>query len=1357
MMICGRCTSFPSQNQTLDACALVVERIPDKRSNGVTAGWLFYLYDNAIRNEPAPDNPASHGDQSVSVDVPEYLFRVMTEARGRATKREESEGVRFAHLKLPAQDKDNRNPFSGWPKVTEIRLKPVLYQRMCMYYLDLVRMTQWPGHDIHRIGNPFNPVRVFTMENAIERMKRMCRDSIDHEFYEVETRSPVPGILTPANPKEAIVVHHIDCLPTNMSCILRPQEPITDVNTHSNAFKDFRQRPENQRLSLEEVKEKFAYHVGNGMEGAIESTLEAFFQEFRRKMTNVPLANRIHVAREAYRQWPKVWNASMREGQAYAALHDYSVQHQRDGYINFCSSFTPLDEDVDVVGNIFAQHLKAFHILKHIASAHVLIAFIKLTGFHAAAYYPNPASSKNLIAGITMAGEAGVGKTHMFKVAMMLCIIGTVLDIAHQSNLVDVSGGNERGLAKFMDEMKMAYIGVSKVAENLTQLHQFIQGGSHGTATSDADSASRRAATSNQQVAKTVNIGKHGERDVATHILHAHGTLNGTSNIVPYELPKANFQRRFVIAPRVDQLPTFDTLDQVTEAESDLATAAAKSKNWAALQQWNYRTQYIATLCHTLMAARVLPYVNTTLHDRRYNTIAHYLKYLGLPNVRDVRPFEKTTQLAVQLTLERIITIVFDMGIGGPDPSKPWRIEDMELLVPFMFIPECVTALSLEMAPIHVDPVYVEIFRVLGKECGWTRRKNDPKARCPSEQNYYFDHTILGKYPALTQKSSEAVILEALAKELVDLGVPYQLKVVFGALSTLMRQQIPTLKEDGHTTREPAWKLVNSNELRFHYKLIDNFTDEHIIWKVFCIVAGRTNCNKDDAPMFVRGLTRYSRPEKPYKGRFYTDLAEYNNELKKADAKFEAQEKVYTEAIKFEKERKEIDDIQALILNTPDDDVERLADYQKTYETMVRTLEKKITAIKKPERKKVVNPRQVRNIHYETPHVDGDNNNSVDDTDHNKRDNDWGGLGDMDTREVTDHIDDNKRSELLPEPSNDDEINMVYGFLQSNGLVRNEHEYAMHYANPRNMARLSKAYYRYRKACCDVYDVVRRVHIHKVRQLLASNSNVVDEADAPFITQALRTTDATMRDAATDTEDEKEMMVEDRLQSKLERTMRALAQAACDRWRLYQEHGALKGGELHTRWVYADLMNNFFRKLVVERSWSDQAVNDLAGAIYQVWTQPIPTIAALHEPEFHRLATECVSSPPPPPPSVDAAPMDHDAALDRVVQRMEVQRQKRDRDAERAQKQQEARRRPRAKRMRTVDDFDAVVEQGAISDSSADEKEEEPKKKTRFDFLEKRKPIQHSSSSIMNDEEEEEEVISDNGVTRDCIVQPMIH
>jgi hypothetical protein len=125
--------------------------------------------------------------------------------------------------------------------------------------------------------------------------------------------------------------------------------------------------------------------------------------------------------------------------------------------------------------------------------------------------------------------------------------------------------------------------------------------------------------------------------------------------------------------------------------------------------------------------------------------------------------------------------------------------------------------------------------------------------------------------------------------------------------------------------------------------------------------------------------------------------------------------------------------------------------------------------------------------------------------------------------------------------------------------------------------------------------------------------------------------------------------------------------------------------------------------------------------------------------------------------------MDHD--LDRVVQRMEVQREKRDRLADRARGKQEARRKPRAKRMRTVDDFDAIPpESGPISDSSADEKEEdeaEPimqKKKTRFDFV--RKPIlqqqQQRRPSSMNDEEEEE-VISDNGATRDCIVQPMVH
>lgn len=1328
-------------------------------------GWLFYLYDNEKRL-PKDDSKRGQIKLYVGMDVPVYVEELLHGARD-SVFRAEMEGNVFKHLKPDENDK--KSPWIWWPLVGDFRRRPDYYHQACRSYLDKTTSVDRPNGYVSAADNKFNPLRVFTRKNALKRMRRICGDSIDMSVYqqipaEITALDMGVAMSTPARPIEAYLIPLDLCIPHKMRGTIRPPAP-RKFDRNSEAFRAFAELEENKGRTEKQIRLRFKLYIGNAQDKTAQMDLETYFQTHRALMANLTLAQRKDVVQEAYRQWPKVWNEMMKEGVAYDAMLRYHVQRERQGLHNFCMGFTPVDENVDVAGNIHLQHLRALDDLKDVATAHVIIVLIKLAAFHGASYYP-VSNSKNLTAGVFLAGTQSKSKTFAFMVALALCVEGSVLNLAYETDKATMSSGNQRGLARYFDEGAMNLLGVDKACRDTKDVIWFQMNGASGTAATHAELHARRTATSKNYTVDTAFIGEGGKRDVARETIHAYGTTNLSTNACVSEISAPSLSRRFGVTPRENQLVQFDALDRTT-GEGSLVASAAKSKNWNALCAWNHRCHYIGTLCHIMMAAKVLPYMDTTLHDRLYNSVTHHLNRQGLPGGREVRPWEKTTQLAVQMTLERIITLVFDMGIGGPDPSRPFRISDLEYFVPFLFIPECVTVLALEVAPVHIDPVMIEIFKAIKSMCEWT---SDDR-RSPMAPDYYADQTVLARHLGAngnngkkSADSATADAINALAKELMNYGCPYSVKVIAGTLAVLLRPLVPV---EGGKVENGLVIDHETNEIRFHYKLIENFADEHVIWNALCTAAGWA---PDRAPLFVRGLTKVDDPSTAYKSRFCDQSKDFKDtEQVKLDKSYEKQMERYKKDVAFPDLKQDIVKARQLRDNNAGNEAVR-ADYQKTVDRLERDLRLRTALYKQPTKKKASDPRQIRNPNYKKSA----------ETIAAEAEYDWGGLGDTDCREVRRARARDNDKEFIS-ITDDDEVNMVKAYLRETGLVTSDEAFDKHYANPRNLSVLCKAYYRYRRACVNVYDVVRRIHIQEVREALNEN-RAVDARGARFVHDALETRhDKDMWDAKTDTDEEKEMVVEDRLQSKLERMLRALAQAVCDRWRVYQQHDAIRE-DLHSKWVYADLMNNYFRKLVLERSWTEAAVKELAEAIYHVWTQQEQEPqAALNESEFHRLAVErvtgvAVAAVPQPMDCDDDDDEedekedeeeddddDDDMEIEVAVQNVTNLRQQRDELEQEAVDDAQKRRKPRrAKRMRTVDDFDAIPpESGPISDSSADEKEEsEPMvtKKTRFDFV--RKPIQQQQrrpSSMNDEEEEEEEVISDNGATRDCIVQPMVH
>ena len=900
--------------------------------------------------------------------------------------------------------------------------------------------------------------------------------------------------------------------------------------------------------------------------------------------------------------------------------------------------------------------------------------------------------------------------------------------------------------------MPFALLGVEKSINELVELFKHAKSGASGSSVSDQDSAARKGATSKQQTAVTNWVGDRGYRDNDISKTDKYGSISGATNSSKHEASEANISRNIVITlPRTIDMSA-DALSKMT-SEDDTALLQGRSKGWAALVEWSKRMHYLSTICHILMTARVLPFIDATLNDRRYNAITMHLHHLGLPGgSRSLRPYEINRQLTYQLTIERVITLVFDMGIRGPDPSKPFQISDMECMVPLMYVPESVTALVLELAPVIIDPVMIQIFQTLQRVCNWYPSSLD--VRSSSHPEYYCDHKLLNKYKPGSGRGSEVYAAIELMSQLMERGVMYQDKTVLGTIAVLMRACVPAYTADGTYQTLPGIKIEGpgeANTLLVHHKPIHNFSDPNVLWNAYCAVAGRIvgGDDEEEAPLFVRGMTAPNEPDVALTGRFRAppDVANIAAKQALADAKYQDELEKYKEALKndFPAEVSEIERLRASKVTTESKLVRRDKVLEKLKKQMVeaeqkqdelafadlenerlkceeertntktqldqltltlqareRELELKKSHIHKPVPVKVHDPRRVKNPNYQPPEK--------------TRKIPRGGLGDMDIREVSsDYLEEKQPEYLVPSPN--DEFKTARRFNLKQGVVKTKEEFAQHYANPRNLPVLVDKYYRFKDSCCDVYDVVQRIQIHKVR-VAHSEGKEIEMSQLPFLDLALRfKKDKKMVDAATDTDEEKkEEDVFARLQRKLHRRLQELTKVYCERWNTYLSYKALKRDSLHSHWVYADLMINWLRRAVNNQSWTQDAVLRLSKVIFQAWQTQV-----IQEEELQKLAKECVYGAPQAM-DVDDNKEDAPPALEDEAKMEEARRRDSNRMEELQKVYRQRRKRPRVRR---VEEYSGAEEEEGksssnvpfISDSSADEAEERPRSRTRFDFL----------------------------------------
>lgn len=808
------------QFNNLQACQLVVERAVGPQKE--TRGWFFFLYDNVVESSTEKE------PKKTQISVPAYIKAVITQLDMKM----------FDHL-VPGNARQlstvaRPTPFDFWPAIQDMRVDKALYQRMVMFYLDITgdtmgiesisRMTELATHDL-------SPSNAFTLENAVRHYNR-CYGCAWHnnqtitstaEFTAKFPRHPQTRAPMPSNPAETTLMTPSVLLPQVLAMYMKPEDQYKpDLLTPDYLVYAAQHRYSNR--TPEENLARFEAQIGTVLGVPAHVTMADFFASYREKIAATrTVEERQRVARAGYTQWSSVWNPLMAEGSTYAAMVEWGSATLRSSpNRNFCLSMRIADPTVSVIGNVVASLYQSIDVFKGVASAHQMI-LTQILMMHSASYLPG--NSKNLVSSFMKAGPAAASKTFADHVSKALCVPSSALDVAYATDKAGMSADNQRGYIHVIDEINMQQLGADKIHHKFTEFFDSIINPPAVSMNMTEGLAKNSATNQRERTVLTAIISDSGRRTTTTTVVNTYGVKSANTNAGPYDLAPATASRWLFYMTRNDEGNSFDGLDKMTAAHFSKMDAVC-SKNFRSISQWMHRNHYLSTLMHIMTEARILPEPDQSLFCRRYNMLTHYLQRRGMPLAREKRHFEKIWQVTLQLLHWEVITKVFDMGIGGPDPSRPFRESDLELVLPFWSVDDPISVMAMELTPSLNDRVLFSTMQIIREKI---LLEQNLQAFSTRRVGYYVNSTY---FNSLTDQRT-CRKCEYLANDVVARGSPYDIRTVFAALAKLTKLQVPMLDaRTGRVGLEAGW-LPDVAGLCIHRKLIDNLASEDVIFNAF--------------------------------------------------------------------------------------------------------------------------------------------------------------------------------------------------------------------------------------------------------------------------------------------------------------------------------------------------------------------------------------------------------------------------------------------------------------------------------------------------------------------------------------------
>lgn len=558
------------------------------------------------------------------------------------------------------------------------------------------------------IAHDLNVCKVFTIENALVYIKRfkpihtnvVIPDVTAFRFNSVVSTLYGPPAEWAAN---SFVLPYQLCTPQKMAEFFWPI--IAPVNDFSSAvylsFKD-----NFVGMDEKDVRSLFLKHGGEAILGSeYRVDLDSFKHKTRQKAHASPKDDK--WKEDAFNELSNLLSPCSDNGEFLNKMVEY-VMHRNRSVGNLSIPSGHSDSNLTALGGFMQSCMFTLEVAGYVSHNHLNILRLMVGGFTNA--YDAP--SKSLQLKMVCVGSPSSGKSYTMKTACQFFLKSSWIAMKTEKAVYDSK--NNEAYIEVNEEGDPSDFGIcpGKQTSNTEKFNTVYYQDAHTT--SSRETTNKQADTSRELVAQISHIDQTtGKRSKVSSSCVSYGARIVGLNDELLFCKQPTLQRAWWL--RFDD-PSRQDRDAMNMKAAEMQYSKKNERQVRGFIQYCQNTHALMNLHDIMSSAGLVADVNTKGSSLLYNALTRRLEeHYGLNGVRATRPFEKHVMVLRSLQQIEAIKLVFGMGINGPPLDRPFQLQDIQRLQPFLVVTIPTLAFSLEFSAMLYDPVFESVAMLIYK------------------------------------------------------------------------------------------------------------------------------------------------------------------------------------------------------------------------------------------------------------------------------------------------------------------------------------------------------------------------------------------------------------------------------------------------------------------------------------------------------------------------------------------------------------------------------------------------------------------------------------------------------------------
>jgi hypothetical protein len=708
---------------------------------GTVLGWFLYLYKNYRPPQLDDDGQAEGGDNDGLPQLEAYAEAEEEKDRGGGGGRNNNNrlgqkdnaskasllGLQkwFAYfIRTPLRmqkefssgnGRMRKDDLQNWRHMVRIKEKSFWFKIVVEILGRPVFSSETSDGFADDPYDPMYPSNVFSMQNAVLSKRRLHPDHVHSKLpvqEEIAKHMYDAYIPCPSIPTNATSLYPYNATDQYLRMHSFPHIAVTIDETSQDYL-----RRRSVHTELDDAKFRIYYetvHAGGIVQDRL-SNLENFMDYYSDKMKGCTNRQEVVTVRKmGFDEYERVMCSFVPHGFPYRSLIEYEDRLLAATGGSMCLPnvvITPSSrvQKLDVFGEYMMVNVSVLEVLMDVSATHKQVLINLAACMDAARCVKNQPNNLGTI--VLQLGPPGAGKTFVHSVVKMLVINAKRVD--HESFSAMYGDEEIRGYIFFQDEMDPAQFGIDISTADMLGLWKLIKGQRTSANTMKEGRFKSMATSSGTGTLRAFADKDAGRGEVGTNLTevakYGMRSINGNPN--RFEGTKPVVQRSLYLHYPTTSRPDRDAIQAIQSA----LAVPEKHNKFKQYAIYHKRNQLLIMHYFNLEASLLIPSANTDSFSVLFNLFSSRLLDMGFDEPRMIRNFEKLMTFCRISTLQRAIMLVFDMGIGGPDPADKFHPSHLWCLVPHLVIPPAVTLFNLEFLDLYRDPVDVMVAQCLAE------------------------------------------------------------------------------------------------------------------------------------------------------------------------------------------------------------------------------------------------------------------------------------------------------------------------------------------------------------------------------------------------------------------------------------------------------------------------------------------------------------------------------------------------------------------------------------------------------------------------------------------------------------------